>query len=176
MTKMQIIAKTVLTALGIHVVLTLYYLYLARYMGPVGDLPVLLAQIVSCVGLTALASFVTYLMVFNNDSLARKIAGPGQEMDKRAQMEWLTKSVRTGLVFAGLMLLPGFMPKRYSVDDSLIVTMFICAKAVLTLYLVCGAPHFVRWQTRRSLRRIAYIEQVETPDFTITGPERTPNE
>jgi hypothetical protein len=173
---MQIIAKTVLTVLGIHVVLTLYHLYLARYMGSVGELPVLLAQMVSCVSFTALVAFVAYLMVFNNGILALKMAGPGQHIDKRAQMTWLTKSLRVGLVFAGLMLLPGFMPKGYSPDDSLIVTMFICAKAVLPLYLVCGAPHFVRWQTRRSLRRIAYIEQAETPDFTITGPERTPNE
>ena len=158
MTKMQIIAKTVLTVLGIHVVLTLYYLYLARYVGPVEKLPILLAQAMFCVSFTTLAALVACLMVFNNDSLARKMAGPGQEIDKRAQMEWLTKSLRTGLVFAGLTLLPGFMPKGYSLNDSRIVTMFICAKAVLALYLVCGAPHFVRWQTRRSLRRIAYIE------------------
>ena len=176
MTKMQIIAKTVLTVLGIHVVLTLYHLYLARYMGSLGALPMLLAQMVSCVSFTALVAFVAYLMVFNNDSLARKMAGPGQEMDKRAQMEWLTKSLRTGLVFAGLMLLPGFMPNGYSLDDSLIVTMFICAKAVLTLYLVCGAPHFVRWQARRSLRQLAYIQQAETSNSPTSSPERTSNE
>ncbi len=176
MTKMQIIAKTVLTVLGIHIVLTLYYLYLARYVGPVGKLPVLLAQIASCVGFTTLAAFIAYLMVFDNDSLARKMAGPGQEIDKRAQMTWLTKSLRTGLVFAGLMLLPGFTPKGYSLNYSPIVTMFICAKAVLTLYLICGAPHFVRWQTRRSLCRIANIEQAETPNSSTSSPERTPNE
>ncbi len=176
MTKMQIIAKTVLTVLGVRIALSLYHFYLLRYVGPVEKLPALLAQIASWVGFTALVAFVAYLMVFSNDSLARKMAGPGQEIDKRAQMEWLTKSLRTGVVFAGLMLLPGFMPKGYSLNDSRIVTMFICAKAVLTLYLVCGAPHFVRWQTRRSLRQIAYIEQAETSNFTTKSPERTPDE
>ena len=176
MTRMQIIAKTVLTVLGIHIVLTLYHFYLLRYVGPLGKLPVLLAQMVSCVSFTALVAFVAYLMVFNNDILALKMAGPGQEIDKRAQMEWLTKSLRTGLVFAGLTLLPAFTPKGYSLNDSPIVTMFICAKAVLTLYLICGAPHFVRWQARRSLRQIAHIEQAETSDSSTTSPERTPNE
>ena len=176
MTKMQIIAKTVLTVLGIHIVLTLYHFYLLRYVGPFEKLPMLLAQAMFCVSVTTVAAFLAYLMVFNNDNLALKMAGPGQEIDNRAQMKWLTKSLRTGLVFAGLMLLPGFTPKGHSLNDSPIVTMFICARAVLTLYLICGAPHFVRWQTRRSLRQIAYIEQAETSNFTVKSPERTPDE
>lgn len=184
MTRMQIIAKTVLTVLGVHIVLALCHLYLTGYVGPAEKLPillaerlpVLLAQTMFCVSFTTLAAFVAYLMVFNNDSLARKMAGPGQEIDIQAQMKWLTKSLRTGLVFIGLMLLPGFMPKAYSVNNSLIDTIFMCTKAVLTLYLICGAPHFVRWQSKRSLRQVANIEQVETPNSSATSPERTPNE
>ena len=176
MTKMQIIAKTVLTVLGIHIALTLYHFYLLRYAGPVGKLPILLVQTMVCVSFTTLAGFIAYRMVFNNDSLARKMAGPGQEIDKRAQMAWLTKSLRTGLVFAGLTLLPGFTPKGYSLNDSPIITIFMCARAVLTLYLICGAPHFARWQARRSLCQIADIEEAETSNSSTSSPERTPDE
>ena len=183
MTRMQIIAKTVLTVLGVHIVLTLCHLYLTQYVGPVEKLPLFLAEelpmllvaIAFCAGFTALAALAAHLMVINNDGLALKIAGPGQEMDRQAQMTWLTESLRTGLVFTGLMLLPGFIPRVYSIHDSLIDTSFMYTKAVLTLYLLCGAPHFVRWQSRRSLRQVADIEQGETSNSSTTSPERTPD-
>jgi hypothetical protein len=183
MTKMQIIAKTILTVLGIHIVLVLCHLYLTRYVGPVDklpallaeDLPTLLAHTAFCAGFTALVVSAAYFMIANNHDLALRMAGPGRAMDRQAQMTWLTKSLRTGLVFAGLMMLPGFMPKGYSLNDSLIDTIFMCTKAVLTLYLICGAPHFVRWQTGRSLRQTVTAGQAETSNFSAESSERTPN-
>lgn len=176
MTKMQIIAKTVLTVLGIHIIITLCSIYLTRFVRPV-DLVPILAQALFCSSFVGLVALATHLMVVNNDALALKMAGPGQEMDRHDQMAWLTKSFRTGLVFTGLMLLPGFIPKAstaYTIYDSLPGSIFIYTKAILTLYLLCGAPHFVSWQTRRSLRQITNTEETKDLNSYATSPERTP--
>ncbi|MFH1719681.1 MAG: hypothetical protein ABIF19_20200 [Planctomycetota bacterium] len=85
MTKMQIIAKSVLTVLGIYAVITLYYFYPVGSGSATGGAAVGRDIAFFCV-FTAFAAVVVYFLAFNNDGLARKMAGPGCQVDRRTQM------------------------------------------------------------------------------------------
>jgi len=180
MTKMQIIAKTALTVLGIYTILTFCRLYAPPYLGPEGDLPILW-HVAFFSGFTPLAALVILFLIFNNDGIARKIAGLGPIPDRHTQTAWLIESLRVGLVLTGLMLLPKSIPAIVSIfSNSFSLGRFPYVlgassrtgfeytynliRTVLALYLVCGAPHFICWQVRHSLRRFGDMEPVEAPD------------
>jgi len=185
MTKMQIIAKTILSALGVYAILTLCRLYTPPSLGPEKDLPVWW-HVVFFSGFVPLAALVIFFLIFNNDGIARRMAGPGPIPDRHTQTIWLIKSLRIGLVLTGLMLLPRSIPVILNMV-SIIVSNFRAGtfpdipaapprirfkntsnliRMVLALYLICGAPHFVRWQTRHSLHQFDNIEPAQTPDST----------
>jgi len=199
MTRMQIIAKTVLTVLGIYTILTLCRLYAPPYVSPEGELSVWW-HVAFFAGFTPLATLVVVFLIFNNDGIARKMAGPGPIADRQTQTAWLIRSLRVGLVLTGLMLLPKSIPVVLDISYFVASTFknsfrpgiypdilgasartrfeyaYNLIKAVLALYLICGAPHFVRRQARHSLRRFGDIEQPEMPDSCTASPERTLNE
>jgi len=181
MTKMQIIAKSVLTVLGVYAVIVLYHYYPVHSGSATGRAAFGRNLAFFCV-FTAFAAVAVYFLAFNNDELARKIAGPGRREDRRIQTELLAKSLRVGLVFAGLMLLPKSIPAILDAPSSLgtgldnififnrmpqVEGLFVgeqfksiygLFKAALAVYLVLGAPHFVRWQCNCLLRRTSCIE------------------
>jgi len=181
MTKMQIIAKSVLTVLGVYAVIVMYYYYPVHF-GSVTGRAALGWNLASFCVFTAFAALAVYFLAFNNNELARKIAGPGRWEDRRTQAALLAKSLRVGLVFAGLMLLPRSIPAILDAPSSIgtgLDNIFIfnrmpqveglfaweqfksiygLFKAALAVYLVLGAPHFVRWQCNRLLRQTSGIE------------------
>lgn len=202
MTKMQMVAKTTLTILGIYAAVTLYRFYPSRYISSAQE-PSIFQEILFFSAFTIFVAFIVYSMIFNNDSLSRKMAGLGQQLHPQIQASWLVKSLHTGLVFAGLMLLPNSVPTmiktlkiffliRPAINDILISksvpnilrlsyaqwyeNIYDFLKAILALYLLCGAPHFIRWQLKHSLRRESNIEQTENPNSSITNSERFKNE
>jgi len=177
MTRMQTITKTVLMVLGIYGVVTLWRSYPGQYHYP-DEAPVIL-QVLCLLAFAVLTVLIMYLMVFDNDSLCHKMTGAEDDSARAEQPALLTKSLRIGLVFTGLMLLPNSMPAmikipklffliRPAVSD--IITsrdvpnmlrlsgaewfrnIYNLLKVILAIYLVCGAPHFVRWQLRHSRR------------------------
>jgi hypothetical protein len=172
MTKMQIIAETVLTALGVYAILSLCRLYTPPSLGPERDLPVWW-YVVFFSGLVPLAALVIFFLIFNNDGIARRMAGPGPIPDRHTQTIWLIKSLRIGLVLTGLMLLPKSIPVILNIV-SIIISNFRAGtfpdipaapprirfkntysliRMVLAIYLVCGAPHFVRWHVKKTLEQ-----------------------
>lgn len=189
MTKMQIIAKSVLTVLGVYAVIVLYYYYPVNFGSATGRASFGRDLASFCV-FTAFAAVAVYFLAFNNYELARKIAGPGRHEDRHAQAALLAKSLRVGLVFAGLMLLPKSIPSILGAPSSLgtgldnififnrtpqIENLFvrpqfrsICGlfKAALAVYLILGAPHFVRWQCNRLLLQPPLIEQSIDSQFS----------
>jgi len=193
MAKMQIITKAVLTVLGIYALVTL--LFCQRWFFLSSQQSVL-PKILFFAAFAVLTAFIVFFTVFSNDSLARKIAGPGDELNPAAKALWLTASLRLGLVFAGLMLLPDSIPTivkilkipfliRPAVSEMFLFKSLptvlelppeawfriICDffKAMLTVYLICGAPVFIRWQLRHCLRNPSNAEQTETPNFSTTN-------
>ncbi len=191
MTKMQIFAKTVLTILGIYAVATFYYLYPGQYTSQMEE-STILREIMSFCAFTALAAFVTYFMIFNNDSIAVKIAGPGEQLSQQSQTNLLSKSLRIGLVLAGLMLLPRSVPTivkipkiffliRPAVNDIIISksvpkilrlsyaqwyrNIYEFMKTILSIYLICGAPHFIAWQVKNSLQESSSSPTLERHEY-----------
>lgn len=194
---MQIFAKTVLTILGIYAVVNFYYLYPGQYTSQMEE-STILREIMSFCAFTALAAFATYFMIFNNDSIAVKIAGLGEQLSRQSQTDLLSKSLRIGLVLAGLMLLPRSVPTivkipkiffliRPAVNDIIISksvpkilrlsyaqwyrNIYEFMKTILSIYLLCGAPHLVRWHVKHSLSR-----EIEIQITTKTNSERAKNE
>jgi len=182
MAKMQIIAKALLTVLGIYALVTLLFSqpwFFASLQQSV------LPKILYFAAFAVLTAFIVFFTIFSNDSLARKIAGPGDQLTPAARALWLTASLRLALVFAGLMLLPDsittmakilkipflirpavskmFLFKSLPTVLNLPPTEWfriICDlfKAILAVYLICGAPSFIRWQLKHSLRHTSNTE------------------
>ncbi len=202
MTKMQIIAKAGLVSLGIYTVVTLCW-YLTHVI-PSFNLP---SYLVGTLCFTVFAVFfavITFFLIFNNDSLARKMAGPGDQLNPATEALWLAASLRLASVFCGLILLSASIPTIRNVllvpirirpfineiflFDSYPKTLLLpfskwCAiiynllKLILAVYLLCGAPHFVRWQFRHSIIQYQPITQKTGPENSpIANSERVDNE
>jgi hypothetical protein len=179
MTRIRIIAKTILTILGIYAVVTLYRFYPGRCMYRPDETPIF-RELMSLCAFTVVVGFIAYFMVFNNNRLSGKLAGPGPQLDRSAETPWGTKSLRVGLVFAGLMLIPDSIPViiktsklffliRTAVSDIVVSksiprilelsypqwfrVIYDFLEVLLALYLICGAPHFVRWQVRKTFEQ-----------------------
>lgn len=203
MTKMQIIAKTTLTVLGIYAVVTLYSFYPGIYIMYRREGPAMMKEVISLSSYAVLAGFIVYFTIFNNNGLSKRLAGAGEKLEPQNQVDWMVKSLRVGLVFAGLMLLSGSIstvvkiPKiffliRPAINDIIISksvpkilmlsysewfrNIYGFSKAMLAIYLICGAPHFICWQLEHTLRRESNIEKTGITDPSICNSERGENE
>lgn len=201
MTKMQIVAKTVLIILGIYAVITLcYYLSMLQLIQSTRSSTFILFFAVLAIITTAIVFFV----IFKNDNSSRKMAGDGEELNPTNEAIWLAASLRLGAVLCGLILLSTSIPTILSILLSpiyirtLVNEIFLFegfpkllmfplskwltmiynfAKAVLAIYLLCGAPQFIRWQLKHStVHRQPNTGKIETTNFPITNSERPSNE
>ena len=202
MTRMQILAKTTLTILGICAVVTLCNHYPGRYTYG-REQPAIIPEILSLCAFGVLAALIVYFMIFNNTRFAKRIAGPGEIAEPRSQQLLLGKALRVGLLFAGLMLLPRSIPMmvkipkiffliRPALNDIIISksvpdilrlsysewfrNIYGFLRAILTLYLIYGAPRFVRWQAEHSLQQESNTEQTVAANSSSTNLERAENE
>ena len=202
MTRMQLIAKSDLVSLGIYAVVTLCW-YLTHVI-PSFNLP---SCLVGTLCFTVFAVFIavtTFFLIFNNDSLARKMAGPGDQLNPATKALWLTASLRVASVFCGLILLSASIPTIRNIllvpirirpfineiflFDSYPKTLLMpfskwCKiiynflKMILAVYLLCGAPHFVRWQFRHSIFQYQpNTQKIEPANSPIANSERPNNE
>lgn len=174
---MQIVAKTTLTVLGIYAVVSMYRFYPGRYRYSIQESSIF-HEILFLSAYTVIVAFIAYFMILKNDSLSRKLAGPGQQLDGPTQAVWVTKSLYTGLVLAGLILLPNSIhgiikflkipfvirpiineiidfkkfPEVFTLSyRQWYKNIYELLTAILGVYLVLGAPHFIRWQIKQSL-------------------------
>ncbi len=202
MTRMQIIAKAGLVSLGIYAIVTLCW-YLTHVI-PFLNIPSWLIGILCFAVFAVFIAVITFFLIFNNDSLARKMAGPGAQLNPAAKTLWLFSSLRVAVVFCGLIFLSASIPTiinillvpmriRPFINDIFLfdrcprqLLMFFSEwceiiynflKLILAVYLLCGAPHFVRWQFRHSIIRCQPITQKTGPENSpITNSERVDNE
>lgn len=202
MTRMQIIAKAGLVSLGIYAVVTLCW-YLTHVI-PSFNLP---SCLVGTLCFTVFAVFIavtTFFLIFNNDGMARKMAGPGDQLNPATEALWLAASLRVATVFCGLILLSTSIPTIRNIllvpirigplineiflfdsfPKSLLLPfpkwyaiIYNFLKLILAVYLLCGAPYFVRWQSRHSLVQCQPItKKTESANSPIANSERDDNE
>ena len=180
MTKMQIVAKAVLTVLGIYAVVNSYRFYPGQYMYS-SQQPSTPLELLFLSAFTIMVAIIAYFMIFNNTRLSIKMAGPGQQLDPQTQAAWLAKSLYIAIVLAGLLLLPNSINAiikllripfiihpaineiiQFKRFPAILVSsyrlwyknIYDLLKAILAVYLICGAPHFIRWQKKKSLPAI----------------------
>jgi hypothetical protein len=177
LTKNQIIAKAMLTTLGIYAV----FIILNVIFYPSVQIPQessLLGFFIKIIVCIICLVPIAYYLVFKNDALACRITGnqEGTEEDFN-QGHYLIKTLRIGFVILGLlilvnsardlMILVKYFPLtnirlwitdviedksiRDNLDLSVEVKRYISAlfELLVSVYLICGAPQLIRWHLKR---------------------------
>ena len=175
MTKMQIVAKTALTVIGIHAIVLLLR-HMRHILYP--SLPWWQHALVLVLP-TSLIIIIARLLILKNDSIACRITGTGEKLTPNKAASFLVCSYRVALLFYGLLILSSstrqfnvlmttFNPVsiRRWINNTLYAGFDLiefCGNVInilprvfivfLTVYLIVGAPHFVRSQANRILCR-----------------------
>lgn len=175
MTKNHIIAKAMLTTLGIYAAVKFVVSLAYTPVEPQNGWGMFLFVSLKC-----LAIFIAFqILVFNNGTLASKIIGPQNYTEDFDQRNYLIKAFRIGFVILGLLLLcssrtildiirllqtlsgpsirmwitdvietkwiTGDLSSRYTWPY---IIAFI--KLVVITYLLCGGSHIIRWHLKSS--------------------------
>lgn len=168
---MQIIAKAVLTFLGISA-----FVNFCSYLSTLTSLTLdtsILQVILFLPVFTILLIAIVYLLIFKNDWLASKIVGSGEKLNPGSETLWLASSFRMVAIFYGLILLSSSIPTILNIivlplyirslineiftfrtfPKSLTFTSYQWSymtynflKAILAVYLLYGWPQFIRFQ------------------------------
>lgn len=125
-----------------------------------------------------------YLLIYYRDKWARYIVGTADLPDPDVQIQWLPVAFRLVAVVAGLFCLYRLVVNIISVVLRLAMAkgqssspgyvQYVTSKVlnfeqilgwlillVIGVYFLCGAPHFVRWQVKKTL------EQSKQPHTSI---------
>jgi hypothetical protein len=174
MNKMHTLAKIILSAIGIFFTIRLlsqvpaiFWFYSKSSWETAASL---LLSLLLTAGLIAL---LLYFFFYKNESLAKKIVGSEQLPEPDSQVQWLPVAMRLICITGGIYFLcvvfwhiteainrfayfkaqenartvQYYPPLNYQSVLPWIV-LLICG-----IYLLCGAPHFVRWQVKKILQQ-----------------------
>jgi Zn-dependent protease with chaperone function len=171
MTRPYLIAKLIFAAMGVYFLMRfLNSIYSAVWNlnlkcsteTPTWGMPVIIAGLV----ITLTASLI---LLFWSDWLARLMVGPDVSQFEKVDSRWIITGFRIIVCLCGLLILywpislliPAIINSPRTLFDvalkrqefplptrtiGIIVTHTI--KGLLGIYLIFGAPHYVRWQTR----------------------------
>jgi hypothetical protein len=172
---MQAIARTTLTSLGIMTMSGMAY---TLPMGGTQTPSALLHTLFSLFYLL-LQGGILYVLVLDNTALARKIT-PTVAEEEPAPLHWCETVLRLGMILCGLLLFMGtgkyllqalaflvlptglrqFMQDAIAMgflsalktwgDIKAQLAIWHTALSALAVYLICGAPHLVRWQIHQT--------------------------
>jgi len=184
MSDLHKLARIILVGLGIYVLVN-------QGIGIVATLPYLfygesslgvyaIARFVSFAIMAVCIGLVAYVMICKADSLSAKMIDVCES--DQAKVWWLPFAFRLAAVCAGIIVLSwsisaitstiaryAQMMSRGPSRESMPWQRFIpwqrlvgwIIQLLLAIYLICGAPHFVRWQVRKTLE---HCEQWEEAD------------
>lgn len=178
--QIQMIAKSLLTVCGIYLALeVISYGKMGLGMSPQVDIFKVFCMAVNVL----ILGVVVFFVIINNDWLIRKILPDEEPIPAENQKKWFVSSLRIGLVFCGLLLLTkstesvvytikiipslpvwgrqvftGMLYGDRFNSMLLFENSLKVFKTVLIAYLIIGAPHFVRWQTKRAFTQGAENE------------------
>lgn len=179
MNKMHTLAKIILSAIGIFFSIRLLsqlpYAIFIFYSKPSWQTAgsSLFALSLTAVFIVALL----YLFFYQNESLAKKIVGSEQLPEPDSQIQWLPVSLRLICIAAGIYFLSHVLWQTtyvishlarfsHSVEDKAYTQMYTgfnyfsfqslfpwILMLICSVYLLCGAPHFVRWHVKKILQQ-----------------------
>jgi hypothetical protein len=174
MNKMHTLAKIILSAIGIFFTIRLlsqlpaiFWFWTKPSWETAGALSF---SLLLTAGLIAL---LLYLFFYKSESLAKKIVGSEQLPEPASQIQWLPVALRLICIAGGFYFLSTVLWQATYVINQLAffkvqenahtsysyppfnyhsvlpwVISLICG-----IYLLCGAPHFVRWQVKKILQQ-----------------------
>jgi hypothetical protein len=176
MNKMHALAKIILSAIGIYFTIRLLsqlpYAIFMFYSKPSWETTGSLSF--SVLFYTGATAVLVYLLIYKREKLAKKIVGSEQLPEPDSQIQWLPVALRLICVAGGIYFLNTVLWQTTRVISQLAffksyasanyrainpyapfnyqsllpwIIMLICG-----IYLLCGAPHFVRWQTKKTLQ------------------------
>lgn len=176
MNKMHTLAKIILSAIGIffairllsQLPLAIFWFYSKPSWETAGSL---FLSLLLTIGVVAA---MLYLFIYKRESLAQKIVGSEQLPEPNSQIQWLPVALRLICIAGGIYFLSTVLWQTTYVISQLAafksytytnykviytyapfnyrsllpwIIMLICG-----VYLLCGAPHFVRWQVKKTLQ------------------------
>jgi hypothetical protein len=123
-----------------------------------------------------------YVFLYRREQLAKRIVGAGELAQPDSHILWLPAALRLVCIAAGLYslnlviwnttrILATYLMYRSQIHghttfsrrvlstESLLSCLVMAA---LGIYLVCGAPHFVRWQLKKTLKQCKQFAEKET--------------
>ncbi len=176
MSDLHKLARIILVGLGIYVLVN-------QGIGIVATLPYLfygesslgvyaIARFISFAIMAVCIGLVIYVMICKADSLSVKMIDV-YESDQ-AKVWWLPFAFRLAAVCAGIIVLSWSISRITSTIASYAQMMSLSSsrasipwqmllgwiiQLALAIYLICGAPHFVRWQVRKTLEHCERWEE-----------------
>ena len=170
MTRPHLIAKLIFAAIGIH--------FLMQCFGGIAEAVIMLSQSIFTIRMSIIAAksviafAVSLILLFRSDGLVRLIAGPDANECEKVDERWIIAGLRLVACFFGLLFLyhrieflfyyifafttdPGILshmkfegqPSNLS-NKTLVIILMEITRWVITIYLILGAPHYVRRQIR----------------------------
>lgn len=186
MNKMHSLAKIVLTGIALYlafylctILITIPFALLSDARSESSMLSIVLFLFISL----CLAASI-YVLIYHRDKWARNIVGTADLPDPDVQIQWLPVAFRLVAVVAGLFCLNRLVVRIISVVlrlamakatssspeyRQIYISKVLSAEQILEwlillvigIYFLCGAPHFVRWQVKKT------IEQCKQPPTSI---------
>jgi len=126
-----------------------------------------------------LPAIIIYQLLYKRDKWAKKIVGASDLPAPKSPIQWLPIAFRLASVAAGLYFLLHFVfglsralsyYARIKAYDSIYPQNAFATERIIgwvlllpiAIYLLCGAPHFVRWQVKKTLEK--YNQPTETKE------------
>ena len=170
MSDLRKLARVILIGLGVYIGIWAVFLVLAIPQLFLAD-SVNAVSVLSTVLGIAIMGLIVYLLLCKSDLFVERIVGPEEPV--RKDVDWLPFAFRLTAVFAGMLYLYWVIPRMISSIRWYIVStrpgmmstrspwseiVGWIAQLALGVYLVFGAPHFVRWQVRKTLEQCKKLE------------------
>ena len=173
MNKMHTVAKIAAGITGIYL-LIFTVLTLMRNLSFVfmdvgkGNTPSLMTVVISLLVTLGFAGAVFYFLIYRSDLFANKIVGKEEFPDGGYTLNWFPFAMRLAVVIAGFL----FLQKTITLSSSLVhyirysfppgaqggmwqvyeYGIYLLIYLAIAIYLLAGAPHFVRWQIKKTAR------------------------
>ncbi len=136
------------------------------------------ATVVSLMFLGLCFAAICYVCLYKREQLAERIVGTDELADPRSQIDWLHVAFRLVCITAGIYCLHSvawrivyalrvYLPYRSQTASRPLGTELVLGWLVMLAigtYLVCGAPHFVRWHVKKTLEQCQLQEEEQEPE------------
>lgn len=179
MNKMHALARIVFAALVIYIAVT-FVPYMITFISMLFyqniDASVIAWSLIYLLIVAIFMALLYYFLVRKRDQLAQKVVGTVEPSEPGTDIHWLTAALRLMCIVAGLIsvyrVLIGIgQPLRIihmilqrsheNFPFAAILNSFLGWLVLLPfgVYMLCGAPHFVRWQVKKTLEVAGQIKE-----------------